>query len=91
MPIEVVIADLCLETQFTIVQTQIEIELTVLGPSVTESFDKPISLLAVEMNKPAICGSVTYIVTLISGPSSSLTPTVDPGIPSVSAASTSSS
>lgn len=42
------------------------------------------------MNKPAICGSVTYIVTLISGPSSSLVPTVDPGIPSVTAESTQS-
>ena len=39
--IEVVVADLCLETTYSIVDTVIELQLSVFGPGQTEIFDKP--------------------------------------------------
>ena len=90
-PIEVVIADLCLETQFTIQETTLNIDLTVLGPEVTRNFDKPITVLEVQVNQPHICGSVQYELIRQSGPPGvDLTPTIDPNVPSVSAKSTKS-
>ena len=59
-PIEVVVADFCLETQYVIEVTEIEIDITVLGPVVTKPFDKPVSELELEMDQKNICGPIVY-------------------------------
>ena len=42
-PIEVVVADLCLETDYSITVPVIDMTVTVLGPSVQAPFDRPVS------------------------------------------------
>ena len=58
--------------------TELDLELTLLGPAVTQIFDVPKSDLELEMSVPGICGPVTYILTLDNGPvGSTLEPTLD--------------
>ena len=88
-PIEVVVADFCLETQYVIEVTEIEIDITVLGPVVTKPFDKPVSELELEMDQKNICGPIVYQLILQNGPTgSSLNPVIDQTEPTISAAST---
>ena len=69
--------------------TELDLDLTLLGPSVTQTFDEPKSDLELEMQVPGICGPVTYILTLDNGPpGSTLEPTLDQNVPSVTARST---
>ena len=67
-PIEIVVADFCLETAYIVDILEVEIDLTLLGPSVTATFDRPVTDLSIEMDVPNICGPVVYEVTLESGP-----------------------
>ena len=67
-PIEIVVADFCLETAYIVDILEVEIDLTLLGPSVTATFDKPVTDLSIEMEVPNICGPVIYEVTLEDGP-----------------------
>ena len=66
--IELVIADLCLETIYKIDVDRIDIAVTVLGPQVLEPFDRPTTELAEMMGVANICGSVTYELIKQSGP-----------------------
>lgn len=89
LPIEVVVADFCLETEYIINVIEVELDLTLLGPQVTKTFDKPVTDLELEMRVPNICGPVVYELTLESGPpGSNLQPTLDQNVPSISAQST---
>ena len=62
--------------------------MTVLGPKATQSFDKPKTALETAINIPGICGQVTYLLILKSGPiGSNFSPTIDTSVPSVSGVS----
>ena len=86
--IEVIVADFCLETAFFAEIMSIEMSLTVLGPSVTENFDKPKTDLEVMMKIPGICGAIRYELIKKQGPNSNLTPTLNQSRLTITAQST---
>ena len=87
--IEVVVADFCLETKYVVSEDTIDIGLTVLGPSITRVFEKPVTELSQMMNFPGICGAITHELIKREGPSptSPLTPQLNQSTPSLTIAS----